>query len=333
MPPSNNNAKPLPFVFIVGCPRSGTTLLQRMIDAHPQLAIANDTHFIPQALKHLDPVALEGDLSQLSLTEDLVDRVRTYRRYPRLGLDDSAIDKAAASSSTYPRFVGELYRIFAQMHGKALGGEKTPDYVKCLPLLHGLFPKVKTVHIIRDGRDVALSALQWATKTKGPGKLDLWDDEPVAVCAMWWKLQVGSGLRDARGLPGDAYHELKYEQLVRDPEPILRKVTSFLGLPFSPRMLAFNEGKQRNDSRLSAKKAWLGPTPGIRDWRSELNSRSIELFEALAGDLLSALGYERRFTEISADIADLSNRCQAWWDAHYDIRTIQSPTPELEKTC
>ena len=71
------------------------------------------------------------------------------------------------------------------MHGKPLAGEKTPDYARNLPLLHSLFPWAKFVHLIRDGRNVALSTLEWANEGKGPGRIGLWQEEPVAVCS-WW---------------------------------------------------------------------------------------------------------------------------------------------------
>jgi len=330
MSPITNTTTPRnPFVFLVGCPRSGTTLLQRMVNAHPQLAVANDTHFIPRALKKINTKAHQGDWVTLPLTEDLVSSVRHYRRFPRLGVAEEAVNQAANRAQTYSDFVSELYLEFAGMHGKALGGEKTPDYVKCLPLLHGLFPWVKTAHIIRDGRDVALSTLQWANPEKGPGKFELWKTEPVAVCALWWRQQVGLGRRDAALLKPDRYHELRYEDLVSDPATVLRSVTDFLGLDFASEMLSFNEGKVRSDSGLSAKKAWLGPTPGLRDWRVQMDNRSVELFEALAGDLLLELGYERIFTEISPSITAVAQRCRDWWAQAVkdDVKIVNAAKP------
>src|SRR5262245_1033117 len=129
-----------PYVFVVGCPRSGTTLLQRMLDNHPQLAVANDTHFIPQVIrdysKRVDP----------PLTPELVEAVRQYKRFPRLGLTDGAVSRAASEGGTYGEFVSRLYSEFAAMHGKRLGGEKTPDFVRKLPRLHGVFPWARIVH-------------------------------------------------------------------------------------------------------------------------------------------------------------------------------------------
>ncbi len=287
-----------------------------MLDAHPELAVANDTHFIPRAVQVIAPEAFEDGYLPASadLAAELISWVKRYHRFPRLGLEPAAVRRAAQGAATYADFVGGLYRELARSRGKRLGGEKTPDYVRCLPLLHGLFPDVQTVHIIRDGRDVALSTLEWAREDKGPGKYSLWQDEPMAVCALWWKWQVGSGRRDSRRLRAGSYMEVKYEDLVSSPAFTLQKVTEFLDLPYTERMLAYGEGKVQRNPELSAKKAWLPPTPGLRDWRTQMDERSVELFEALAGDQLGELGYPLTGGLASREVIRVADRCRTWWE-------------------
>jgi glycosyltransferase involved in cell wall biosynthesis len=309
---SGNGQRPSlrhPYVFVVGCPRSGTTLLQRMLDHHPLLAVANDTHFIPEGLRGRD------DEADPPLTPEIVERVRRFRFFPSLRLPDRAVEAAAAASRTYGGFVSALYVEYGRMRGKPLAGDKTPDYCKHLPLLHCLFPWVKTIHLIRDGRDVVLSTLEWAHPTRGPGRFRLWEEHPIAVCALWWRWQVSTGRRDGAALGPGRYLEVRYEELVRQPEPTLRRLAAFLELPYSPQMLAYHVGKVRRKPGLSAKEAWLPPTPGLRDWRIQMSKRDIELFEALAGDLLDELGYERTVQRISPDVAALAERCKRWWEA------------------
>jgi hypothetical protein len=311
-----------PFLFVVGCPRSGTTLLQRMLDAHPQLAVANDTHFIPRALEAVRPGSLEDEdaLFDASMLPELISWVRCYYRFARMGLDEASFAQAAASARSYREFVSLLYGQLARKHGKELGGEKTPDYVRHLPFLHRLFPWARSVHIIRDGRDVALSIVEWACRDgrqKGPAKLALWQEQPVATCALWWRWQVRLGRRSRSVLPPGTYDEVRYEALVDDPEAALRSVAGFLGLPFSDRMLSFNDGKVRHEDGLSAKKAWLPPTPGLRDWRTQMEPNDVELFEALAGDLLSELDYPRAFETASSRTGELAQRCRTWWEENF----------------
>lgn len=290
-----------PYVFVVGCPRSGTTLLQRMLDHHPQLAVGYDTLFIPRAIKDV-AVGIDPPL-----TPEFTERAVNHPRFHRLGLSDDAVNQAAAQARTYREFVGALYSEYGRLRGKPLAGEKSPAYVRHLPRLHALFPWVRTIHIIRDGRDVALSTMAWG---KGPAKYPLWDDDPAAVCALWWRQSVSTGRVDGANLDPTQYREVKYENLVAQPEKTLRELTAFLELPFAPEMLAYHVGKTRDKAGRSAKSAWLPPTPGLRDWRSQMARRDLELFEAIAGDLLSAVGYERAIDTISPEIIAVAERAK-----------------------
>jgi hypothetical protein len=307
-----------PYVFVVGCPRSGTTLLQRMLDNHPALAVINDSHFIPAAIGGLRPA---GDLA---LTPEIVDRARTFRSrtgktgFFRLGLPDALVEDAAIRSRTYPGFVTELYSEVARLRHKPLAGEKTPDYVHHLQTLYRLFPWARIVHVIRDGRSVALSLREWAAVGKGPARYELWTSEPVAMCALWWRWQVRSGLRDGRDLGATHYREVRYEELVADPARVLRDLVDFIELPFAPEMLRYHEGKVRDDPGLSAKQAWLPPVRGLRDWRTAMSATDLEVFEAVAGDLLTELGYERACDAMSPELAARAGEWQRWWESVTD---------------
>ena len=307
-----------PYLFVVGCARSGTTLLQRMLDHHPQLAVGYDSLFIPRAIRHL-AVGIDPPL-----TPELIEWVRGYRRFARLGLTDDAVREAAAKARTYSEFVSALYSEFGRLHGKPLAGEKSPDYCRHLPRLHALFPWVRTIHIIRDGRDVALSTLDWAREDRGPGRLQLWREEPVAVCALGWRRDVSTGRRDGLDLGSARYCEVSYEDLVSRPDEILRSLAAYLELPFAPEMLYYHQGKTRYKPGLSAKAAWLPPTPGLRDWRTQMAERDLELFEAIAGDLLSTLGYERAVETVSPEIAAVADRCRRWWESRMARRQARA---------
>ena len=165
------NCSSNPIAFVGGCPRSGTTLLQRMLDSHPQLACANDTHFIPRVLEKHQPAALAWAIGgrEIPLTNELVVGTLGYHRFYRLGVSADEAQAAAEQATTYQAFVRHLYDCVAEHHAKTYAAEKTPDYVRHTHVLAGLFPQSRFVHIWRDGRDVVLSLLDWATPTKGPG--------------------------------------------------------------------------------------------------------------------------------------------------------------------
>jgi hypothetical protein len=295
-----------------------------MLDNHPVLAVINDSHFIPAAI---DGSIEAGDGP---LNPEMISRARTFRSrsgktgFFRLGLRDRVVDEAARRARTYRGFVTELYDEVARSHGKQFAGEKTPDYVRHIPLLHHLFPRARFLHVIRDGRSVALSLREWAAAGKGPARFELWAEEPVAMCALWWRWQVGAGRRDGPALGPSSYHEVRYEELVSRPERVLDDITRFLGLPESPQMLRYHEGRMRSKPGLSAKQAWLPPTPGLRDWQQEMTAPDLDVFEAVAGDLLSELGYQRACTTTSPELARRSEQWREWWAS---VATEASPRP------
>ncbi len=296
-----------PYLFVVGCQRSGTTMLQRMLDAHPRLAVAYDSLFIPRALSAtplgVDPV----------VDDAIVDRVRRHPRFGRLELGEEVLDEARAGDPRYSEFVSRIYDAYARSKGKELAGEKSPGYCRHLPRLCSVFPWVKVIHLIRDGREVALSIRDWG---KGAAKLELWKDEPIAVGALWWRRDIVLGCDSGRVLGDDRYIETRYERLVADPEGESRRLCAFLGLSYDERMTQYHEGRVRKGTNLSAKAAWLPPTRGLRDWRRDLPARDVELFEAIAGDQLSMLGYERAFPTISPTIREVAQACERWWSQH-----------------
>jgi hypothetical protein len=301
--------RPAPFVFVVGCPRSGTTLLQRMLDNHPQLTIANDTHFILRAAKRV----LRRDQQPL-LTPELVAAVLSYRRFYRMGLDESDVKTAAENCRTYADFVSRLYILRGQKKGKVLSGEKTPDNCRNMLLLHGLFPAARFVHIIRDGRNTALSALNWANEAKGPGRWSLWKEDSLATCALWWRWQAGAGERDGQELGDGFYHRVRYEDLVANPESRLEAIAGFLDLPYSESMVNYHEGKTRHEPGLSAKSAWLPPVRNLRDWRSDMSTEDAEVFEGIAGDLLRESGYPCSELQPSSVVNERVSRALEWWE-------------------
>ena len=108
------------------------------------------------------------------------------------------------------------------------------------------------------------------------------------------------------------YREVRYEALVRDPERALSRLCEFLEIPMDPATLRFHVGKQRRD-RGSAKSRWLPPTAGLRDWRRQMRAQDVELFEALAGDLLDSLGLERAGPAASPAVQRTASEAREWW--------------------
>jgi len=280
-----------PYVFIVGCPRSGTTLLRRMVNAHPQIAIISESHWIPRLFEERKELTPEG-----LVTPKLIPRLLEDPRFTRLRLARDRLQALLGTSQpvSYPEFVTRLFGLYGQRKGKALVGNKTPWFVRRLLLLHALWPTARFVHLIRDGRDVCLSMADWSGAHQNhPRVFPTWQNDSVLTAALWWELHVRLGRQAGNSLGPELYYELRYESLVRNPAEECAGLCAFLGLPYDDAMLRFHEGRTKADPALDAKRAWRPLTPGLRDWRSQMPGEDVERFEAAAGELLDELGYPR----------------------------------------
>jgi hypothetical protein len=278
-----------PFVFIVGCPRSGTTLLQRILDAHPEVAVCPETFWIPYYFKKQIGLTPDG-----LIAPDLISRLFDYYKFYRMKAGREELERLSASGGPmrYADFVTRVFDLYGEIRGKPLVGDKTPDYVRNLRTLHTLWPTAKFVHLIRDGRDVALSAINWKRKVAKLASLfRTWSEDAAVTAALWWEWHVRHGREAGQWLGPERYYEMRYEALVTDPARACAQLCGFLGLPFHETMLRFHEGRSQTDSDLDAKNAWRSITPGLRDWRSQMAADDIECFEVAVGGLLDELDY------------------------------------------
>jgi hypothetical protein len=287
-----------PFVFIVGCARSGTTLLERIVNAHPQIAVAPELHWMTDYFRERKWLAPEG-----RVTAEQVSSMVGHKRFRQFDFrrEDFEGLLGPGESPSYVTFLNRVFALYQKNKGKPLVGNKTPAFVRRLPTLHGYWPEAKFVHLIRDGRDVCLSVLNWNHADRTAGRYGTWAQDPVSTTALWWKRKVRLGRQGGQALGRGLYYEVHYEQLVARPEQECGKLCAFLGVPYDGAMLRFHEGRTKDDPTLDAKRAWLPITPGLRDWRTQLPATDVERFEAVAGDLLSELGYPRSFARPSPD--------------------------------
>jgi hypothetical protein len=287
---------PAPVPFIVGLGRSGNTLLRMMLDAHPDLAIPPETDFIPEAAARCagaeDP---RGEFLRV---------VTGHWRFDDLGIDASELGRRVARIEPFDAGAGlrAVYGLYAEKFGKPRFGDKTPFYLDHMPLIERLMPETRFVHMIRDGRDVAVSIRPlWF----GPSS--------VRKAAGWWR----DGIEQARAAGSGLGHylELRFEDLVIDTEPALKRVCEFIELPWDPAMLAYHERaperirEVRREGRGSRGEliATVEQRHAIHEttamppqhdrigrWRTELGWWELRWFESVAGDLLAELGYPGR---------------------------------------
>ena len=283
-----------PAPFIVGVPRSGTTLLRLMLDAHSELAIPPETHFLPKLFK-----ACEGEGDARARVLELLS---THRRWPdfELSVDEVAEHLGGDGPLDAGDAARAFYEAYAAKQGKPRWGEKTPQYVKVMGRIAAALPEARFIHLIRDGRAVALSLMEVS-----------WGPSTVAEAAELWVELIGSARRKAARLP--YYVELRYEDLIADPELVVRRACELAELEFEPAMLEYHgaagqrmsavardfqpgggpevsaEERARQHSLVSE------PPKGERAerWRREMDPADVASFEAIAGETLDELGYER----------------------------------------
>ncbi|MGH8913043.1 MAG: sulfotransferase [Acidimicrobiia bacterium] len=274
-----------PFAFFVGTNGSGTTLHRAIFDSHPELAIPGESQFIVALAGHR--ARYQGDNGFRS---DLVARDLTREhRFRGWGLseDDVLHVLRAPPPADLPDAIRRVYALYAERQGKTRYADKTQAYIHHLPLLAELFPEARFVHAVRDGRDVALA------HTGG---------EAIERVAMSWKRRVEAGRSAGIQLGASRYIESRFEDLLEDPEKAVRRLCAFLDLEFDPRMLTYYE---RADAIVATTAApdrhrdiFLPPTKGLHDWRRDLSGDQVARFEAMAGDLLGELGYDRAYDPV-----------------------------------
>lgn len=267
-----------PPLLVLGVRRSGTTLLRVMLDRNPQLAVPDESYFLPQlAHRHRDHPDVDAFVDDLR-------RLPTLREWE---LDVSEVRARLRPGQPLGEMVSAIYEAYAAKHGKERFGDKTPMYMQHLRMLERLFPDARYVHLIRDGRDTALSFL---SMPRGVVTESWHHPRDAADFACQWRSEVNAAQALGRRV-GPRYLELRYEELVQEPDATLRAITDFAALPFDDAMLEYvgNVDLSAKPHQQSLAKA---PTPGLRDWRTAMSSDDVRSFEEVAGDLLARLGYE-----------------------------------------
>jgi hypothetical protein len=280
------NEKP---IFIVGAPRSGTTLLAAMLASHSRLSCGPETHFF-RWLSNTDVQQLTApdqwpdnalefvcSISRTNFSDDqrslLIDHYQLSRDQIRTHLNIQSPSVAAMLSS--------VTALYMQQMGKKRWAEKTPDHIEYLQLIRTFFPQAQIIRILRDPRDVilSLSKVSWGVASLLEG-------------AIFWKRQDDLS-RNFFEIDPHSY-SLRFEDLILSPKIELEKLCQFLGEAFEPAMLDTSQtGKQLNSRNVAWKSKSSQPIDRsrIEVWRSELTDAQNKMIESLLGDRLTAYGY------------------------------------------
>jgi len=207
MEPASAGANmPRPPIFVVGCPRSGTTLLRQILDSHSAISCGPESRFL---------WGMRG-------MED-----RNWSTLAGFGLTKDEWHENVRS------MFEALHMRYAESQGKSRWADKSPDYALMLDYIDALYPECQVIHIVRDPRDVIDSWQRFYGKRS------------VRRAAQSWVRYVRSAHDFARGQLEQRATEIRYEDLVRDPEQVLRKLFAWLGEPWEESVLEFDHRSHR----------------------------------------------------------------------------------------
>jgi hypothetical protein len=316
--------RPSPF-FIVGQAKSGTSWVMRLLDAHPEIMARGEGRFFGRAYKRPDVERMDSATLQPSSLQRAFADAAYLRRWversvwTRADDADAVLDELAEVCTRHI-----LHRALAGS-GKRLVGDKTPFLNPAMTAeLASRIGDARVIHVIRDGRDVAVSAMHhlWNHRLDLGGGFDLTPDEVITreryrvdpqrfldsgqgifseeritALARSWRTNVTRAIATGRDTLGDRYAEVRFESLVADPIAELQRLTQFLGAdarrgPLErcverARFERFSDGRPAGveDSKAFARKGVVG------DWEEVFTERDRRVYEHEAGGLLTELGY------------------------------------------
>jgi len=296
---NDSEAKLNPIPIIVGVPRSGTTLLRFMLDSHPEMAIPPETGFIP-LLNSLN------ESNNDDLRKEFFQLLTNFSSW-----QDFEIDKEifwGKLSQCNPFNISDGCRIFYKLYSACFNklryGDKTPTYCLNMLEIQKLIPEARFIHLIRDGRDVALSLRKmWFS----PGN-------EIEVQANYWSRLISTTREQSKQC--NYYLEIYYEDLILNTEKNLKEICHFIELSYHSEMLNYyyhtptrlkeHKGRILNDGQVLTQEQRLKQqqkTTEIPDqknlfkWKEQMSREEIKLYEEKAGPLLKDLGYELNYPE------------------------------------
>ena len=280
-PKSSAVRRSLAPVFVLGCVRSGTTLLYHMLLSAGNFAIYRAESAV---LNLLEPRF--GDLSVPRNKRRLLNAWCESRLFTATGLDRESITAKVMKEC---RNGGDFLRIvmseMAAKQGVQRWADTTPEHLLYLHRIKETIPEALVIHIIRDGRDVALS-----TDKQGYIRRLPWDRLPSKMAAgLYWDWMVSKGRHDGRDL-GDDYIEVHFEDLVREPRQTLAHLGRFIEQELDyDQILRVGIGSVRAPNTSFGDGANFDP---VGRWHTGFSGDELLVFESLVGSTLTENGYE-----------------------------------------
>ncbi|MFA1545274.1 sulfotransferase [Actinomadura chokoriensis] len=271
-------------IFVLGCPRSGTTLLQQMLHSHRRIAFPSETRFVHVAYEKRHDF---GDLEQVDNRRALAEWITGGgdTKFHVLELDAAGvIEEIVDGPPTLGSALAAVFRSYARQHGKPRWGDKRPSYFRRVPALQRMFPDAQFVHLVRDGRDAVSSLMRMP-----------WFKGDLHAAALTWREAVDTGRRLSARLGPDTFYECRYEDLVAEPEDALAKLCAFLGEEYDAEMTKAYRHARRTvptERRWHLRTHEAPNTRQVGAWRERMGDAEADLVEHVLADRLRHHGYE-----------------------------------------
>ena len=274
-------------IFIIGNPRSGTSMFRLMLTTHKDIVIAPESGFLIWWKEKYQNWDESCNITRLD--EFIVD-LFSSRRFEYWELDENELTAFIASKNpiSYSELMSLVYMSYAKKLGKtnAIWGDKNNYYLNHILEIYELYPHAKFIHIIRDGRDVATSYLKLK---EIKNKVHLAPDLPheIAQIAKTWSENIAAINKGFECIPENNKYSIRYEDIVNDAEGSLKMLCDFLSLQFDPNMLNFNEYNKKHQLVPSDYMSWKSETfkklnkNAIGKWKDKLTDEDVELFVSI----------------------------------------------------
>lgn len=267
-------------IFIISQPRSGSTLLQRVLFGHPEVQTAAETWLMLHPVYGLRSSGITADYDARFAREGVQEFLQNYTRGRAVYLD------------AIRAWANVIYDDVLQRHGKRYFVDKTPRYFFIIPELYELFPKARFVFLLRNPMAVLASELKTYVKGNWP-VLGVFNADLVS--APKWIL-------DGMELLGDKAAVIHYEKFVSDPEKSLRSLCDYLGLDFHGNMLDYSSTPKpvgRYNDPVGIDRHTRPDAGGVDKWKTMVNDdQSLHFAQSylacLGPDIMNRLGYDYR---------------------------------------
>lgn len=279
-----SSARRLAPVFVLGSPRSGTTLLYDMLLSAGGFAV-----YLAESNVFNLLLPRFGDPHTRSNREKLIEAWLSSKLFRASGLDADGIRRRLIAECENG---GDFLRIvmgeICAAQGMQRWAENSPEGMLYLPLIKRLIPNALFVHILRDGRDVAASLARRRFVRAFP-----WEDRHGLMgCGLYWEWIIEHGRSFGQSIPSD-YIEIHFEQLLAQPQETLNEISHFIDQPLNYEVIqrvAYGSVAKPNTSFYQeAESADFNP---IGRWKKNFSSQQLLRFERLVGPTLLKLGYQ-----------------------------------------